>query len=749
VPSLCIALGVLTFVSINRGRIPRLYALKHTHGDVPKTPASWVIDFCRAKDIDLITHQSLDAYLLLRYLRFCILLCLGGCATLCSVLLPLNATGSGGMSQLNRLTLANIKGGSSKLYAHACCTSVYFGWVMLMLARERVFYIRLKHANLMCSVDSNRSKSRTVLFTNVPKKLQSVDAVKQCFETQGQLDVWLVTATKSLRRDTKRRDALVDKLDTIRSGQGRQTSWASRLDSCNISRTPEQVKNDGPPGTSSLTTGASETSSEARLTSEIKKLWIDKKRALHRELSLGINPAIQQSTHDSYEKSPPLLLPSVFVRFDTVERAQLAFRSRHHDRLSKFTPRCIDTAAKEIIWTNLGLTWVSRIWRGLLSQLLIVALIIFWSFPVAFATAMTNIDMLLPSIRWRERSSGLVQNAVDGLLPSLLISLLMTLPPMVISLLGRFSGLVSRAEVENYLHRYYFWFRIVQVFLVAALGSTASSVLTQIYSHPSSVTTILAKRLPGASNFYFSYLVVQGFSESAFVLLNFSGLFSRCILTRMFDDTPGKKARRLKGTFEVSVGTVLSICSSLLIIALCYAPAAPLMLCFGTVAFTMFYLVYRYNMFFTVDPTADTEGRLYLRALKHTLVGIYLGELFLVGLLTISAIDGQKMSWPLVISCTLLVSTVFYQKKTEDVFRQWEARVPNHQMIMNFCPSDSRDQWQRQHHIGPHWWSSLIGIFLDSWGVVQQKLAEEDYASTNRVDVEGYLAPEVIGPDES
>jgi hypothetical protein len=195
-----------------------------------------------------------------------------------------------------------------------------------------------------------------------------------------------------------------------------------------------------------------------------------------------------------------------------VEEAQVAYRGRHHDKLSKVTPRCVDTTTKEIIRKNLGLSWKSALVRGLLSRVVILAMIVFWSFPVAFVTALTNIDAIFPDLHWQERAPMWIHRALNGFLPSILLSLLMSLPPKAITLLGHFAGFATLGEVETHLQAYYFWFRIVQVFLVAALGSTASSVLLQVYADPSSTTTILAKRLPGASNFYFSCLIIQELS---------------------------------------------------------------------------------------------------------------------------------------------------------------------------------------------------------------------------------------------
>jgi hypothetical protein len=330
---------------------------------------------------------------------------------------------------------------------------------------------------------------------------------------------------------------------------------------------------------------------------------------LYKSLCLG-DPNAAVAVHRLDERHSPKLLPCAFVQFSSALEAQIALRTRHHDKLMKVTPRCIDTPVREIIWNNLGLRWWQVLARRILAQLVSVSLIVFWSFPVALVTAMTNVDAILPSLHWQEKVPEVTQNALRGLVPSLLLSLLMALPPRIITRLGRFSGLVTLAGIENYVQNYYFCFRIVQIFLVAALGSTASSMIVQIYKDPSSTATILAKRLPGASNFYFSYLIVQGFSESAFVLLNVGGLFSRYLLARMLDDTPRKKTRRRRGSFEISSGTVFAICSSLVVIALCYAPVAPLMLCFAALALFMFYLAYRHNLLRTADVVADTGGEI-------------------------------------------------------------------------------------------------------------------------------------------
>lgn len=696
---------------------------------------SWMARFYQARDIDFLTVRSVDAYLLLRYLRLCVLLCFGGCVTLCPVLLSLNATGDGGMSQLNKLTIANVRGGSARLYAHPCCTMVYFAWVMYMVAREKLFYIELRHARFASNVQTRRSDSRTVLFTNVPNNLQSTRDICAVFGDASGLQVWLVTVTKSLRQDLKRRAAFLDKLDTL------VTKYPDQL-LHTLSKTPgvanvaPKMSSPGPSvGTGPTTIKHSRVKAARQYISEVERLKIDDKQDRHKRVSRG-DPCTSGETL-------PALLPCAFVRFGTAEEAQIAYGGRHHDKLTKVTPRCVGTTTREIIWKNLGVSWKSALVRRLLSQVVILAMIVFWSFPVAFVTALTNIDAIFPDLRWQERAPMWVQRALDGFLPSLLLSLLMSLPPKAITLLGHFAGFATLGEVETQLQAYYFWFRIVQVFLVAALGSTASSVLMQVYADPSSTTTILAKRLPGASNFYLSYLVVQGLNESAFVLLNAYGLFSRVVLTRLLDDTLRKKLRRQKGCFEVSAATVSATCSSLLVIALCYAPAAPLMLCFATLAFAMFYLAHRHNLLFTADVVADTGGKVYATALQHTMVGVYLGELFLVGLLTIAAVDGRGAKGPLILAGALLACTVLYQRLTHESFKPWKMSVPGQKMQKSLRLQEALEQDGEDIDRVERSQTRLIWFVLDDRNSVMRKLAECSDSYISGDDVEDYYAPEL------
>lgn len=153
------------------------------------SPITWITELYRTRDIDLLCPRAIDGYLLLRYLKLCILLCLGGCIILCPLLLPLNATGDGGMSQLDALTIANVKKGSLKTYVHSCCTILYFAWVLFVIRREKIFYLNLTHGCLVMKRQVGHPESRTVLFTNAVGEIGNLDAVHEVFGDMHGLQV--------------------------------------------------------------------------------------------------------------------------------------------------------------------------------------------------------------------------------------------------------------------------------------------------------------------------------------------------------------------------------------------------------------------------------------------------------------------------------------------------------------------------------------------------------------------------------
>lgn len=110
--------------------------------------------------------------------------------------------------------------------------------------------------------------------------------------------------------------------------------------------------------------------------------------------------------------------------------------------------------------------------------------------------------------------------------------------------MAKLSGEVTLPAVELRCQHWYMAFQVVQVFLVTTIASGASTVVTQIIKEPSSATNLLAENLPKASNFYISYIVVQGLGIAAGNLLNIGALVMINIVGKFLDSSPRKLFKR-------------------------------------------------------------------------------------------------------------------------------------------------------------------------------------------------------------
>ena len=136
VPALAFAGLLMGFFLIFRSRIPHAYAPRTYLGSLrpqerseplPNGMLNWIVAFVKMSDSIVLNRQSLDGFLLLRYLKISVALCLFGVLITWPILMPINATGGGGQTQLNIISFSNIMNSNNRYYAHAFVAWIYFG----------------------------------------------------------------------------------------------------------------------------------------------------------------------------------------------------------------------------------------------------------------------------------------------------------------------------------------------------------------------------------------------------------------------------------------------------------------------------------------------------------------------------------------------------------------------------------------------------------------------------------------------
>lgn len=347
------------------------------------------------------------------------------------------------------------------------------------------------------------------------------------------------------------------------------------------------------------------------------------------------------------------------------------------------SPRYIGIDPTQVIWSNLRIMWWERVVRHFATIAFVVALIVFWAIPTSVVGAISNINYLthiVPFLNFINNMPPVILGVITGLLPSVLMSVLMALVPIVMrckwkclsfslfssltdhfgAVMAKWGGAPTMAAVELWTQNAYFGFQVVQVFIVVTLTSAASSVVRSIIDNPQSAALMLAQHLPKASNFYISYIILQGLTFTSGALLQITGLILGKILGMILDNSPRKMYNRWSSLADLGWGTVLPPMSLLAVIAITYACIAPLVLGFATIGLYLFYFAFRYNLLYVSNSQIDTQGQIYPRALQHLTVGCYLSILCLIGLFAIGSGAERIALGPLILMVIFLVFVVLY-----------------------------------------------------------------------------------------
>ncbi|KAH6610063.1 hypothetical protein Trco_000083 [Trichoderma cornu-damae] len=352
-------------------------------------------------------------------------------------------------------------------------------------------------------------------------------------------------------------------------------------------------------------------------------------------------------------------LPAAFIEFDTQEAAHAAQQVVVHHLPLQMAPGLLGIRPDEVIWESLRMRWWERIIRRLLILCGITAAIVFWSIPSAFIGVVANIDFLtkqVPFLHWVDKLPSFVKGVIGGFLPPFALSVLMALVPILLRICAAQAGIPSLVIGELFTQNAYFAFQVVQVFLITTITAAASGALQSIIQDPLSIQSLLAQNLPKASNFYLSYILIQCLATGGTGLLQVFSLIRHHILAKTVD-VPRRRFATWRKLRSARWGGIFPVFTNMGVIALSYACIAPLILVFSAGGMAFMGLVWKYNLIYVFDTTTDSKGLFYPRALQQLIIGLYLAEICLVGLLILNHAFGPM---GLVIALLILTGLIHF-----------------------------------------------------------------------------------------
>lgn len=295
---------------------------------------------------------------------------------------------------------------------------------------------------------------------------------------------------------------------------------------------------------------------------------------------------------------------------------------------------------RDIYWPNLTISrWALKI-RNAVVLLSLGLLYGFWATPVTFLAKWMSYDTLVSIlnpvvIKWIEKSStikALIQNS----LPTLAIIIFNAVLPLLLDWLSAMQGFKAKSLIEYSLMKKYHLFLLITVFFIFVTVSTVS-LLRDLRDNPGQLIDKIASSLPGARDFFISYLMLQSLAIVPLQLLQLPGQFFRGYY-RLFGGlhTPRRHSELKNMHLEVlSLGTIYPQALLVFTIGITYSVIAPMILVFGTIYFGMAYLVYKYKVLNVYYRAFESQGQAWPIACNRIGWALVIFQIFMLGLLSL------------------------------------------------------------------------------------------------------------------
>ncbi|MBW0500114.1 hypothetical protein O181_039829 [Austropuccinia psidii MF-1] len=295
---------------------------------------------------------------------------------------------------------------------------------------------------------------------------------------------------------------------------------------------------------------------------------------------------------------------------------------------------------RDIYWSNLSITRFSLKIRNALVLVSMALLYGFWATPVSFLAKLMSYDTLVSLlnpklVEWIEDSptiKALIQNS----LPTLAIILFNALLPIFLDWLSTQQGFKSKSLIEYSLMKKYHLFLLITVLFIFVAVSTVS-LLRDLRDNPSKLIDKIASSLPGARNFFISYLMLQSLAIVPLQLLQLPNQIMRSLYRFLGGaPTPRRQSELKNMNLEVlSLGTIYPQALLVFTIGITYSVIAPMILVFGTIYFGMAYLVYKYKVLNVYYRPFESQGQAWPIACNRIGWALIIFQVFMLGLLSL------------------------------------------------------------------------------------------------------------------
>jgi len=326
---------------------------------------------------------------------------------------------------------------------------------------------------------------------------------------------------------------------------------------------------------------------------------------------------------------------------------------------------------KEIRWHKLGIPSSRSAPGKVITFLLCVGITLLWS-PVSIAiAALSNLEALTqiealswlrPILSWPSWILGIIQ----GVLPPLLINILSVLISLLFRLIITRGRHFSQGQVEDTLRNYYFVFLVFGHFLYVLISGSILSQLSAILSDVTQFITLLARAVPASSIYFCNYIFFGCFISFPQLLSQWIRIFQRGWVSYglMFFPRTERDYRRLDSGMSSMFLYFKFYSVPLLIhlIAMVYSSVAPLINVFAFLYFTIAYWTCKHNLCFTHYNAFSTGGYYYFGVYACMITSLFVKQVFMIVLFSVFGAPAQALLEAMFLVTSIIVTVVTFKR---------------------------------------------------------------------------------------
>ncbi|CAK0861402.1 unnamed protein product [Prorocentrum cordatum] len=628
--------------SIARRRYPLVYSKNVTKGfalggslPVPPNSFSGWVSTSYYVDLDKVSDSvGLDQAMLL---RFCDLgmnimkwigvpmICIGGT---CNLLFGGNAADGDNMSLLS---FGNVEYGSWLYYPYSVVV-----WMVCVLVHKKICAAQADflHLRFKWLREMDRVRANTILVDGIPEQYQRDDLLYDFFDRmfpgQSILDAHCVKDSGDLLTHWNRRielRRLLREAEAIWELSGKDPEKRPQHSTSSVSIYGTKVD--------SIDSYQKElVEIEGQIKAEREKLEEDSKTVGGVNLSTG------------------------FVTFAERSCAEVALAVNVDEDLSDWIIENPPSPA-DILWVDLKQDPNARFGRELTGFMLVVGLYMAY---LPIVVVITNLAELV--------DMGSLDTLWSVVAPTMGLQVMVAfLPTFLMIIFENFFTLKAGAWAQHKVQTWYFWFNVVFVIMIAAVGTDFFEFADALLTSPFSVFSLLGDTLPYATHYYCNYIVLQWFVH--FMNLTRYVQYSKFKgFSALYSEEEAAKMCEPEDQHYYGIGSRSARFTTMMCIGLVYGTMSPPINLLTWVNFFVCRVVYGYTMVFAETKKTDLGGVFWATQLAHIYVGLMIYVVCMTGVFYCRVspeTDGDEtvgsITAPVVISALAIPYVIWARRK--------------------------------------------------------------------------------------